>query len=202
MSGRFEAAAMTEIFTDPLDKTLHIYEVGVRRLTVNRDPRGILVETLRTDWSDIFHSDERPFAQTYYSITEPNVARDENDWHVHERQEDRFAVLSGDMVLGLHDPRPDSPTNGWINLFRMGESLGDDGQIAVLIPKLVHHGFLVGPDHPAVLTNFPTRIYDPGDEGRVPFDQVGARMRDGPAFSWDLVRKSLGGQTAKSGSQA
>ena len=187
---------MVEIFTNPDDKTKHIHEVVVRRLTVNRDNRGILVETLRADWTDLFDSEERPFAQTYYSVTEPNVARDENEWHVHERQEDRFVVLSGEMVIGLHDPRPDSPTRGTINLFRMGDSLGDDGQFAVLIPRLVHHGFVVGPNRPAVLTNFPTRIYDPNDEGRVPFDQVGALMPDGSLFSWNLVRKSLGGNTA------
>lgn len=187
---------MTEIFTDPLDKSRHIHDVRVRRLRVNRDPRGVLVETLRADWEDIFDSGQRPFAQSYYSITEPNVARDENEWHVHERQEDRFAVLSGDLVLGLHDPRPDSPTRGWINLFKMGDSLGDEGQICILIPRLVHHGFLVGPHRSALLTNFPTRIYDPDDEGRVPFDRVGARIPDGIVFSWNLVRKSLGGQTA------
>ena len=186
---------MTGIFTDPLDKAGHIHEVQVRPLRVNRDPRGILVETLRADWSDIFDSERLPFAQTYYSITQPNVARDETEWHVHQYQEDRFAVLSGDLVIGLHDPRADSLTRGRINLFRLGESLGDDGQIAVLIPKRVHHGFVVGPDSPAVLTNFPTRIYDPDDEGRVPFDQVGARMPDGSMFSWDLVRKALGAPT-------
>ena len=186
---------MTGIFTDPLDKAGHIHEVQVRPLRVNRDPRGILVETLRADWSDIFDLERLPFAQTYYSITEPNVARDETEWHVHQHQEDRFAVLSGDLVIGLHDPRADSPTRGRINLFRLGESLGDDGQIAVLIPKRVHHGFVVGPDSSAVLTNFPTRIYDPDDEGRVPFDQVGARMPDGSMFSWDLVRKVLGAPT-------
>ncbi len=186
---------MTGIFTDPLDKAAHIHEVQVRPLRVNRDPRGILVETLRADWSDIFDSERLPFAQTYYSITEPNVARDETEWHVHQYQEDRFAVLSGDLVIGLHDPRPDSPTTGVVNLFLLGESLGDYGQVAVLIPKRVHHGFVVGPDRPALLTNFPTRIYDPGDEGRIPFDQVDARMSDGTVFSWDLVRKALDAPT-------
>ena len=65
---------MTEIFTDPLDKSRHIHDVRVRRLRVNRDPRGVLVETLRADWEDIFDSGQRPFAQSYYSITDPNVA--------------------------------------------------------------------------------------------------------------------------------
>ena len=53
----------------------------------------------------------------------------------------------------------------------------------------------MGPDRPAVLTNFPTRIYDPADEGRIPFEQVGARMPDGSAFSWDLVRNALDART-------
>ena len=181
---------MNDLFTDPLDESQHIRDVRVRRLVVNRDPRGILVETLRADWDDIYDAATRPFAQSYYSSTDANVARDENHWHVHEHQEDRFVVLSGDIVLALHDPRPESPTRGRVNLFRMGQSLGDDGQIALLIPQRVHHGFMVGADGPAVLVNFPTKIYNADDEGRIAFDETDARLDDGALFTWDLVRKS------------
>ena len=42
-----------------------IQDVVVRSLMVNEDPRGILVETLRTDWHDVYHEAQMPFAHQY-----------------------------------------------------------------------------------------------------------------------------------------
>jgi dTDP-4-dehydrorhamnose 3,5-epimerase len=160
---------------------------------VNRDESGVLVEILRTDWTDIYDVQERPFAQTYYSITPPGLARDEDVWHVHERQEDRFVVASGDVVLALWDGRSGSPTAGTLDLLPLGQSSPDDQQFSVVIPRRVHHGFAVVGTRPAVLLNSPTRLYDPSDEGREPFEDVGARFSDGRPFSWEAVRNRLAG---------
>ena len=164
-----------------------------RALRVNRDESGILVEILRTDWSDIYHARERPFAQTYYSITPPGLARDEAVWHVHRHQDDRFVVASGDIVLALWDGREGSPTRGTLDLLPMGESMPDDQRFSVLIPPGVHHGFMVAGERPAVLLNSPTRLYNPADEGRAPFEEVGATFDDGRPFSWRAVRALLAG---------
>ncbi|MCC6173771.1 MAG: dTDP-4-dehydrorhamnose 3,5-epimerase family protein [Chloroflexi bacterium] len=169
-----------------------IADVVARRLRVNRDPRGSLVETLKIDWSDCYHTEARPFAQTYYSVTEPWVARDEDRWHVHALQTDRFVVPGGNIVVALYDPRPASPTFGRLNLVRLGEANGDDGQYLLMIPPKVLHGFVVVGPRPALLLNYPTRLYDPEDEGRVPFEEAGARLSDGRTFSWDVVREAEG----------
>ncbi|MDP8922976.1 MAG: dTDP-4-dehydrorhamnose 3,5-epimerase family protein [Chloroflexota bacterium] len=177
------------LYTDPADPATLIADVVARPLTVNRDPRGILVETLKVTWSDCYDPERWPFAQTYYSVTEPWVARDEDRWHVHEHQADRFVVPSGDVVVALYDPRPASPTHRRVNLLRLGQSNGDAGQILVLIPPRVLHGFMVIGPGPALLLNYPTRLYDQADEGRVPIAESGARLADGRPFSWELVRE-------------
>lgn len=180
------------IYTDPSNQDSLIDGVVVRKLQVNRDPRGILVETLRADWVDCYSAADWPFAQTYYSVTEPWVARDEDRWHVHEHQSDRFVVPSGNVVLALCDGRQDSSTRGRLNLIRLGSWTGDSGQHLVLIPPRVLHGFLVVGPGSALLINYPTRTYDPADEGRVPFSDAGASVSDGRLFSWDLIRQHEG----------
>jgi dTDP-4-dehydrorhamnose 3,5-epimerase len=45
-----------------------IKDVLMHPLKVNRDKSGILVETLRTDWKDIYGKN-REFAMQYFSVT-------------------------------------------------------------------------------------------------------------------------------------
>jgi dTDP-4-dehydrorhamnose 3,5-epimerase len=182
--------ATQALYTDPADEAALIADVVARRLIVNRDPRGILVETLKVTWDDCYDAEARPFAQTYYSVTEPWVARDEDKWHVHEHQSDRFVVPSGDVVVAMYDPRPESPTYGRLNLVRLGEANGEDRQYLVMIPPRVLHGFMVIGPGPALLLNYPSRLYDPADEGRIPIADAGARMPDGRPFSWELLREA------------
>lgn len=160
-------------------------------LKVNRDKRGILVETLKTNWPEIFSKD-RPFSQTYFSITESGAARDENLWHCHPtKQEDRFVAISGDIIVALYDWRRESQTFGVLNLFKMGEANGDNGQYLLLIPKNVLHGFCVISKKSATLLNYPTTLYDKSEEGRIPHNQVKIKLPDGQDFSWQLIRKEF-----------
>ena len=185
-----DATQALALYTNPTDAAALIADVVVRPLTVNRDPRGILVETLKVTWPDCYDPEDRPFAQTYYSVTEPWVARDEDRWHVHQHQSDRFVVPTGNVVVALYDPRPESPTHGRVNLVRLGQANGDDGQILIVIPPRVYHGFIVLGPEAALLMNYPTRLYDREDEGRVPIAESGARLADGRPFSWDLIREA------------
>ena len=121
-----------------------IQDVIVRSLMVNEDPRGILVETLRTDWHDVYHEGRMPFAQCYYSITNPGVARDEDQWHVHQHQDDRFLCLSGQLVVAIFDSRPASLTAGRLNLFHIGPEAPGNGHLLVLIPRRTMHGLRNG----------------------------------------------------------
>lgn len=167
-----------------------IEDVILFPLKVNRDKRGILVETLKINWSEIYN-DKRPFTQNYFSTTKPGVARDNDKWHVHKNQEDRFIVISGNIVVAMFDPRKDKKSYLTLNLFLMGEINGDNGQYLLLIPKNVMHGFVVIGKNPATLLNYPTQLFNPEDEGRVLHKDSGAKFPDGTNFSWDTIRKNF-----------
>jgi len=169
-----------------------INEVVLFPLKVYRDKRGFLVEALKTEWTEVY-GENRPFAQNYFSKTEIGVARDEDTWHVHKtKQEDRFVVVEGDIVVALFDGRKESSTYRSLNLIGMGEANGDNGQFLLLIPKNVLHCFCVISAKPAILLNYPTTLYDPDEEGRIPFAEAGAKLADGREFSWKIVREELG----------
>ena len=155
-------------------------------LKVNRDESGILVETLRTDWKDIYGKN-REFAMQYFSVTSPGVARDEDVWHYHPTvQEDRFLAAYGEIVVAVADQREESGTKGLLNLFHMQ---ADTDPYILLIPKRTLHGFIVVSKTPAVLLNFPTSLYDSKEENRVPYDRARVKFSDGSIFNWEIVRK-------------
>ncbi len=167
------------------NKTL-IQDLLVHPLKVNKDQSGILVETLRKDWEGIY-GQGREFAMQYYSRTPSGVARDEKVWHYHPTiQEDRFLVVQGDIITAVADKRPESKTNGLLNLFYMKA----EKPYIVLIPKRTLHGFMVVSQEDAVLLNFPTALYNPQEEGRVPHEEAGIKTSDGQFFTWDLVRSN------------
>ena len=155
-------------------------------LKVNRDERGVLVESLKTNWKEVFDERNHPFAQCYYSITQPGVARDVDRWHYHPTsQEDRFVIIKGDIVVALYDWRKKSKTYGNLNLFSMGDSQGDQGQGLLMIPVNVLHCLKNIGKKEAILINFPTKLYDFNEEGRISFKKV--KLADGNYFDWSLI---------------
>lgn len=156
-------------------------------LKVNKDETGILVETLRTDWKEIYGKD-REFFMQYFSVTQPGVARDEDVWHSHPTQEDRFIVASGEIITAVADNRNSSPTFGMLNLFNMKAEIDP---FILLIPRETLHGFMVVSQLPAVLLNFPTQLYDPSEEKRIDYEKVNVKFPNGAPFSWNEVRKEF-----------
>lgn len=168
------------------DKVRLIKDVLLYPLKINRDKSGVLVETLRKDWTEIYGSG-REFAMQYYSITASGVARDEDVWHYHPtKQEDRFLIAQGSIITAVADNREESSTKELLNLFHMQAEV--DPYI-LLIPKRTLHGFMVVSKTPAVLLNFPTLLYDPKEENRVSYEEAKIKSPKGEMFSWDLVRK-------------
>lgn len=136
--------------------------VKTRTLQVNVDERGHLVEIFRRDW-DMY--DDEP-AMSYYSLSYPGIVR---AWHRHTRgQIDHFICPKGRIKVGIYDDREDSPTQGELNTFVIGEH----NQKAIRIPGECWHGFKVVGDERAMLINFPTKLYDyeDPDEERLPYD--------------------------------
>lgn len=154
----------------------------IRKLKVFSDETGILFETLRSDWEDVYGGINAPFAMQYLSKTPPGVARDEDVWHVHKNQKDRFVCISGKIVTAVYDPRKDSKTYGMLNTFIMGPEKEDE-MYMIVIPEETYHGFMVVSKEPGMLLNFPTQLYTGEDEGRV---------KHGNEFKWQLVRDDFG----------
>jgi len=169
-----------------------ITDVVMHPLKVNADESGVLVETLKRDWDDIFDN-ERKFFMQYYSETPSNVARDEEVWHYHPTvQDDRFSVVKGEIVVAIADNRYDSPTRGLLNLFYINAR---QDPYLLLVPRKTLHGFMVVSKEPAILINFPTGLYNPKEEGRIPYVEAQVKTDTGELFNWSLVRKDFGLQT-------
>lgn len=181
--------AVEFITLENFNKIRLIKDIVVHPYKVNRDDSGILVETLRKDWPDIYKQG-REFSMQYYSETPSGIARDENVWHYHPTvQEDRFSVVKGEIVVAVADNRGDSPTEGLLNLFYINAR---ENPYLLLIPKKTLHGFLVVSKEPAILINFPTGLYNPTEEVRTPYTEAQVKLSDGILFNWDLVRSHFG----------
>jgi len=165
-----------------------IEDIILHPLKINKDESGILVETLRSDWQGIYGSG-REFKMQYYSVTPSGMARDEDVWHYHPTvQEDRFLVGQGAIIVAVADNREDSETMGILNLFYMQ---ADSDPYILLIPKRTLHGFMVVSKGSAMLLNFPTSLYNPKEEVRVPYADAKAAFPDGEMFSWEKVRQEF-----------
>lgn len=156
--------------------------VVVRKLKVHKDASGILFETLRNDWNDVYGDINAPFAMQYLSQTPPGLARDEDEWHVHKHQKDRFICISGRIITAVYDPRKESKTNGKLNLFTQSPD-AEEEMYMVVIPEETYHGFMVISDAPGMLLNFPTQLYSGEDEGRV---------KHAGELKWQDVRNDFG----------
>lgn len=186
--GAGAVAAARDVLVRDASGSGRIDGVILHALKVNRDPRGTLTELLRADWPDLYN-DELPFAQVYTSCTAPGVARDEDRWHVHRHQTDRFYCVAGRIVVAIADPRSDSPTRGRVMLVELGAASDAPAPLVVTIPPGTLHGFVVTSPTQATLLNFPNRLYDPSDEGRLPFTEAGITFPDGSPFSYETVRR-------------
>jgi dTDP-4-dehydrorhamnose 3,5-epimerase-like enzyme len=96
--------------------------------------------------------------------------------------------VAGRIVFAVTDVRPASPTRGRLLLVELAAANDAPAPLLVTIPPGVLHGFVVTSTSPAALLNFPNRLYDPSDEGRLPFAEAGMCLPDGRPFSYDAVR--------------
>lgn len=136
--------------------------VQLKALTTHPDERGYFREIIRVT-DDIF---TEGFGQWSMSYMVQDVIK---AWHVHQIQTDFWMITQGIVKAVLYDTRLDSPTYEKINEFLMG-----DHQIPIIlkIPPGVAHGCKVL-QGPAMLMYITSEVYNPDDEGRIPFDALG-----------------------------
>lgn len=145
--------------------------VVLRDLVTRYDDRGFFREIIRV--TDDFFTEG--FAQWSHSMMYTGVAK---AWHIHRLQVDWWYVPMGVIRVVLYDTRPGSSTYRETMEFLMGENQPSQ---TVRIPPGVAHGCkcLSGPAHLFYITS---RIYDPEDEGRIPYDDpiIGYNWLKGP----------------------
>lgn len=145
--------------------------VVIKDLMTHPDDRGFFREIIRI--TDDFFADG--FGQWSHSLMFNGVIK---AWHYHRLQTDWWYVVNGVLRIGLHDLRSDSPTHKQTMDFLVG-----DFQVprVVKIPPGVAHGCKViqGPVNLFYITS---RVYNPEDEIRIPFDdqEIGFDWLAGP----------------------
>jgi dTDP-4-dehydrorhamnose 3,5-epimerase len=100
-------------------------------------------------------------------------------FHYHLHQTDLWAPASGMFQVALVDLRPESPTFGAKNTFYVGALK----TWQILIPPGVGHGYKVIGEQPAMLVYVTDRLYNPQDEGRIPYNEASI------AYDWELQHK-------------
>lgn len=100
-------------------------------------------------------------------------------FHFHRHQTDYWVPVKGLLQVAIVDLRPDSPTFGLKNTLYAG----DLRPWQILIPPGVGHGYKVIGSEPAMLVYVTDRIYDPADEGRIPYNDAGIN------YDWEIQHK-------------
>ena len=135
------------------------------------DERGKIMHMLRVDDPHF----ER-FGEIYFSVALPGVIK---GWHLHARQTQNYAVISGMIKLVLYDAREDSPTRGTLSEHFVGE----DNYSLVRIPPGVYNGYKTYGVKPAIIANCATEPHDPSEMKRLdPFDPS-------IPYDWELVHR-------------
>jgi dTDP-4-dehydrorhamnose 3,5-epimerase len=145
----------------------------IKNLVTHADERGFFREIIRV--TDDFFAEG--FGQWSHSLMYQGVIK---AWHIHKVQVDWWYVASGVLKVVLYDTRPDSPTyRETIEIL-----MGDNQSAKILrVPPGVAHGCkcIKGPAHLFYVTS---NIYNPADEGRIPYDDptIGYDWLKGPTI--------------------
>ncbi len=138
--------------------------VVFKELKTFSDGRGYFQEIIRK--TDSFFAEG--FAQWSHSFMQKNTVK---AWHFHHLQVDWWYACCGVLHSVLYDNRPESSTYQRKIEFLMGEDSEDASVLSVVvkIPQGVLHGCKVISSS-AHLFYITSQIYDPQDEGRLPFN--------------------------------
>ena len=154
--------------------------VVLKPLKTHRDQRGFFREIVR--FSDPFFDgfgQERAFAQWSHSAMVKDVVK---AWHYHHVQYDWWYIGFGQVETVLFDLRPESPTFQRKMVFRMGDgaTYGPETlEVCVKIPPGVAHGLRVLSSEAHILY-ITSEVYNPNEEGRIPFDSPKVPHQWGP----------------------
>lgn len=120
--------------TGLVDPSALPWRVEVHPIAEHQDDRGSFREIYRQSWSG-----HGPSVQWNVVRSRGNVLR---GVHAHVRHVDYLTMADGEMILGLHDPRPASPSYGRSILLRLE---AEDPHLVVVPPGVCHGFFFAEP---------------------------------------------------------
>jgi dTDP-4-dehydrorhamnose 3,5-epimerase len=147
---------------------MNIEGVKLKHLTTHLTEDGYFRELVRRE---DFLLEE--FGQSSVSLAHPGFIK---AFHYHQKQDDLWYVVFGQIRVVLYDTRKESKTYRQTQVVIMGE---DDPKV-VLIPKGVAHGYQVLGNKDALLMYHTTKSYAPGDELRIAFNDKEIN------FDWEI----------------
>lgn len=123
------------------------------------DRRGSVREMYDPRWG--FH--DAPIEFVYCFTIAPGVVK---GWGLHEKHDDRYFLLKGQMELALYDVRPQSSTCGKV----FSIILSEHNPGIINIPAGIWHADYNFGTEETVVVNFPTILYDHSapDKHRLP----------------------------------
>lgn len=121
---------------------------------------GHLTELYRSDWKGM--------TEIRHVFQETLIPGEITAWHLHDQTTDRLFVSMGLVKIVLYDAREDSPTQGFLNVFRFGTPRSG----LVIIPPGIWHGVMNVGSELALLINLTDQVYEyeNPDHWKLPFD--------------------------------
>lgn len=135
------------------------------------DERGKIMHMLKCTDSHF-----EKFGEIYFSVAYPGVIK---GWHLHTKQTQFYAVISGMIKLVLYDERKKSKTFGEI----MEIFTGEDSYQLVKIPVGVVNGYKVMGVKPAIVANCATEPHDSDEMLR--YDPLNSHIK----YDWSLKHR-------------
>jgi dTDP-4-dehydrorhamnose 3,5-epimerase len=148
-----------------------IYEVRLVSLKQIPDERGKIMHMLKC--TDPYFE---KFGEIYFSVAYPGVIK---GWHLHTKQAQFYAVISGMIKLVLYDERKKSPTFGQL----MEIFTGEDNYQLIKIPSGVANGYKTYGTKPAIVANCATEPHDPDEMLR--YDPLNSHIK----YDWSLKHR-------------
>jgi dTDP-4-dehydrorhamnose 3,5-epimerase len=149
--------------------------VELRPFDIWPDDRGYFLEVTRLG-QGLTHGFPPESTQVSAALSYPGTIK---AFHFHKYQTDMWVPAAGMFQAALVDLRPESRTFGRKNTVYVGSLK----PLQMLIPPGVGHGYKVIGEGPATLVYVTNRLYDPQDEGRIPYDDSSI------AYDWELQHK-------------
>jgi len=162
------------LIRDPESPDL-IHGVHIERLQIRPDDRGYFLEVMRQGrgLGARFGAGQ---LQVSSALSYPGTVK---ALHYHFDQSDLWAPVQGQLQVCLFDLRSDSPTFGACNTLYTGTLQ----PWQILIPPGVGHGYKVVGQEPAILVYVTDRLYNPDDEGRIPYNDPDVN------YDWEIQHK-------------